>query len=83
MRIKNVKISEKGQIAIPLDIRVELGLKKGDELLIIQEGNKMLVEKAVSLRVSFKDEFRDLLKASEETARKLWDNKEDEIWNNV
>lgn len=28
-----------------------------------------------------KDNFADLLKHSEKVARKLWDNEEDEIWN--
>lgn len=30
-----------------------------------------------------KSNFGDLLKHSEEVAKKLWDNKEDEIWNNI
>lgn len=81
MKIKSVKISEKGQIAIPLDIREELGLKKGDELLIVQEGNKMLLEKPE--KKAFKHEFEDLVKMSEKTAKKLWENKDDEIWNDV
>ncbi len=29
------------------------------------------------------DEFDYLLKASEQTAKELWDNKYDEVWNNV
>lgn len=28
------------------------------------------------------DDFKDLLKHSEKVAKKLWDNEEDEIWNN-
>ena len=30
-----------------------------------------------------KDSSSDLLKHSEKVAKKLWDNKEDEVWNNV
>ena len=30
-----------------------------------------------------KDDFKDLLKHSEKVANKLWDNKEDEIWDSV
>lgn len=29
------------------------------------------------------DSFSDLLKHSEKVAKKLWDNKEDEVWDKV
>ncbi len=80
MMVKTVKVSEKGQIAIPLEIREAIGLKRGDELLLLQEGEKVFIEKATS---AMKDEFELLLKASEKTLKKLWDNKFDEVWNNV
>mgnify|MGYP001610255178 FL=1 len=80
MKVKTVKMSEKGQIAIPLEIREAIGLKKGDELLLLQEGEKVFIEKATS---AMKDEFEPLLKASEKTLKKLWDNKFDDVWNNV
>lgn len=80
MKVKTVKMSEKGQIAIPLEIREAIGLKKGDELLLLQEGEKVFIEKATS---ALKDEFEPLLKASEKTLKKLWDNEFDEVWNNV
>ncbi|MBI2141069.1 AbrB/MazE/SpoVT family DNA-binding domain-containing protein [Candidatus Woesearchaeota archaeon] len=80
MKVKTVKMSEKGQIAIPLEIREAIGLKKGDELLLLQEGERVFIEKATS---ALKDEFEPLLKASEKTLKKLWDNKFDEVWNNV
>lgn len=83
MIVKTVKVSEKGQIAIPLDVRENIGLNKGDELLLIQEGDKMLLEKTSKASQLLKDEFAYLLKASEKTAKELWDNKYDEAWDNV
>ncbi|MBI2144442.1 AbrB/MazE/SpoVT family DNA-binding domain-containing protein [Candidatus Woesearchaeota archaeon] len=80
MQVKTVKVSEKGQIAIPLDVREAIGLKKGDELLLLQEGGKILLGKATT---ALKDEFMPLLKASEKTAKELWDNEFDEVWDNV
>ena len=82
MQVKTVKVSEKGQIAIPLDIREAIGLHRGDELIIIQEGDKMFIEKAAGA-TALKDDFGYLLKAAEKTAKKLWDNKFDEVWDNV
>lgn len=77
METKIVKVSDKGQIAIPIDIRESVGIKKGDEVLMIREGRTILIEK-------IKDsDFRDLLKHSEKVANKLWSSKEDDIWDNI
>ena len=78
MIIKTVKVSDKGQIAIPLNIRKISGINKGDSLIIIQEKGKILIEKA-SERI--KDDFSDILRFSEESLKEVWDNEEDNIWN--
>ena len=83
MNVKTVKVSEKGQIAIPLDVREAIGLEKGDELILIQEGGKILLEKATAAVGALKDEFAPLLKAAEKIAKELWDNKYDEAWNDA
>ena len=80
MKIKTIKVSAKGQIAIPLEMRKSAGLRKGDELVVIQKGNKFLLEKAADFTDEMKDEFKDLIKFSEKSLKKLWNNKDDEIW---
>ncbi len=81
MITKTVKVSEKGQIAIPREIRNAMDLEKGDELIIIiQKDNRIVLEKAEHL---LEDVFDDLLKASEHVAKELWDNTYDEVWNSV
>jgi hypothetical protein len=30
-----------------------------------------------------RDEFKDILKFNEKAMKELWDNEEDEIWNNI
>ncbi len=82
MIVKTVKVSDKGQIAIPLEIREEAGIEKGDELVLVQEGKKILVEPAVKISKRVKDDFSDLLKLSEKSLKKLWDNKADKVWDN-
>lgn len=77
METKIVKVTEKGQIAIPVKIRENTGIDKGDELLVIQSGGIIMIEKIK------KSNFKDLLKHSEAVAKKLWDNKDDEIWDTV
>ncbi len=80
---KTVKVSDKGQIAIPSDIRKALKIKKGEELLIVRKGDKLLVEKSSRVSKKFASEFNFMLKNAHVTAKKLWNNKEDEIWNNL
>jgi AbrB family looped-hinge helix DNA binding protein len=80
MKIKTIKVSEKGQIAIPQDIREKIGIEKGDELLLLQVDGKILLEKSEKVSEDIKDDFSDLLKFSEESLREVWDNKQDDIW---
>ena len=75
--MKIIKVTDKGQISLPVGIRESLKICQGDELIITKTDNAIIIKK---LR---KEDFSDLLKHSEKVAKKLWDNKEDEVWNNV
>ena len=77
MDIKIIKVTDKGQISLPVGIRESLKIKRGDELIITMSKDSLIIKKIK------KDDFSDLLKHSEKVAKKLWDNKEDEVWNNV
>lgn len=77
METKIIKVTDKGQISIPIEIRNSIGISVGDELIVVRNGETLCLRKIK------KDEFGDLLKHSEDVARKLWDNKEDEFWNTV
>jgi len=81
MIVKTVKVSDKGQIAIPQEIREEAGIEKGEELIILQDNGMILLEKAPRITAKMKDDFKDLLKFSEQSLKKVWNNKSDDIWN--
>ncbi len=83
MLVKTIKVSEKGQIAIPIDIRELAGIHTGDELVILQEGGKLLIEKPTKISQEIKGDFRDLLKQSEVVAKSLWSSREDDIWDTI
>ena len=78
--LKTIKVSGKGQIAIPQIIRENMGIDKGDELILVQLNDKLLIEKSNKTEEKMKDNFNDLLKFSERALKEVWDNKEDEIW---
>lgn len=79
MIVKTVKVSEKGQIAIPQMIREEAHIERGDELIIIQENGKIFLEKIEDS--SLRDDFKDLKKHSELSLKEIWDNEQDDVWN--
>lgn len=81
LKFKTIKVSAKGQIALPSDIQKEIGLKKGDSILLIKKGRRILIEKVDSMAKKMQDEFKDLEEFSEESLKRLWLNKDDEIWN--
>lgn len=78
--MKTIKVSDKGQIAIPQLIRKNLEIQQGDELVLIQVGNKILIEKMQRAEKKLQEDFKDLLRFSESSLKKIWDNKEDDIW---
>ncbi len=81
MTLRTVSVSEKGQIAIPKEIRVLLGIKKGDRLVLTTKNKKLLIQKATNLAKQTEDDFDDLLDYSEFSLKKLWLNKKDDVWN--
>ena len=81
MTLKTVSVSEKDQIAIPREIRVLLGIKKGDRLVLTTKNKKLLIQKATNLTKQMEDDFDDLIGYSELSLKKLWLNKKDDVWN--
>ena len=75
METKIIKVTNKGQISLPVRIRNILDIEQGDELVITRSGDSIIIKKIK------REDFSDLLAHSEKVAKKLWDNKEDEIWN--
>jgi AbrB family looped-hinge helix DNA binding protein len=82
-KLKTVNVSAKGQIAIPADVRKMLGIKKGDRLLLTAASKKILIEKSNEITKKIEDDLSYLTKISERTAKKLWDNESDKIWDQL
>ncbi len=80
LQFKKIKVSQKGQIAIPADIQKRMGINKGDELLLISKGKKIILEKPDKIVTQLKDEFKDVEAFSELSLKKIWFNKKDDVW---
>ncbi len=79
LNIKTVNVSDKGQIALPIEMRQKMNILRGDRLLVMQLKDKILIEK-VKNADRLKDEFIDILKFNELSLDGVWNNKEDDIW---
>jgi AbrB family looped-hinge helix DNA binding protein len=80
LTFKKVKVSDKGQISLPMEIQREVGIKKGDELLLIRKGQKIVLEKPRRIVKALEDEFAELQDISEASLRRMWLRKKEDIW---
>jgi len=83
MGVQTVRVSEKGVIAIPAKMRRRLGLRRGSQLLLIEEKGRILLTKAERAAAALAGDFSDLTKHVEPSFRNLWDNEADEVWDHV
>jgi AbrB family looped-hinge helix DNA binding protein len=81
------RITSGGQITIPLDIRKKLGVKEGDKVIFIEEGNRILVANSAkiafaNMRTAFTGEAERLGLKDEQDVVALVDEVREEIWKN-
>ena len=68
------RLSSKGQVVIPEDVRNELGLKEGDQFIVIGEGDAVILKAINPPRL---EEFDSLLAQARVEARKAGIRKAD------
>ncbi len=72
MIINTTKMSSRGQVVIPLDMRKDINV--GDRLIVIRKDDEIILKKSIS----------DLALLSEESFAEIWLNeKEDEAWKDL
>ncbi|GHU44975.1 AbrB family transcriptional regulator [Spirochaetia bacterium] len=62
------KVTSKGQITIPRDIRVRMDLKKGDKILIFEENGKYFFQNSASIALKALENFQNSMKGEAEKA---------------
>ena len=76
-----VKMSSKGQIVIPKEVRRKHKLERNTDLVIQDEGDMLILRKKEDVDRMLRDEFFPLRRSSEKSFHALWDNPEDDVWN--
>lgn len=74
METKIIKVTNKGQISLPVVVRNSLNILEGDELILTRS------DESIILRKIKQDDFKDLLLHSEKSLKEVWNNNEDDIW---
>jgi AbrB family looped-hinge helix DNA binding protein len=80
-----VKITSRGQVTIPIDIRRKLGVKEGDKIIFAEDGNKIFVVNAAkiafaNMRAAFAGEAERLGLTDEQDVVALVDEVRGEMW---
>jgi len=79
------KVMSRGQITIPIDIRKKLGLKEGDKVIFIDDGDKIVFANATkvafeNMRKAFAGEAENLGLKNEQDIVALVDEVRKEMW---
>ncbi|GBU28770.1 hypothetical protein R84B8_02332 [Treponema sp. R8-4-B8] len=59
------RITSKGQVTIPRDIRVKMDLKKGDKILFFEENGKYFLQNSASIALK---NFQNIMKGEAKQA---------------
>ena len=78
-----VRVSSKGQIVIPKEVRVRHRLGRGTDLALTESADALVLRKTADVEGILTDEFAPLLRAAEDALRDLWDNSENHVWDGV
>lgn len=81
VEIRTIKVSDKGQVSIPKDIRKNMRIKKGDSLVMMVKDDKIVLEKSEKIALLLDGEFKDIEAFAEHSLKSVWDNPYDEVWN--
>jgi len=81
------RVSSKGQITIPVEIRRKLNLKEGDKVLFVEEGGKIILLNAgyvaiKEIQEKMKGEAEKSGLKTEEDVAALVDEVREELWKN-
>jgi len=68
MEFEVTKLGERGQVVIPQEFRVHMGLKSGDKFIVIERGDTLMFKR---LRAPSIEEFDAMIKKGHERAKKL------------
>jgi len=71
--VETTRMGERGQVVIPHEFREQLKLKKGEKLLAVLEGDKIIMEPMKNLKTKQIEDLREDL-AEMKIVKKFWED---------
>ena len=81
MIVRTIRVSSKGQFTIPVDVLRALNLRKGAELLLVQDGKSVVLVPAGVVGQRVIEELGGWEHLAAPAFEELWSNEADEVWN--
>jgi AbrB family looped-hinge helix DNA binding protein len=81
--LETVKVSSRGQIVIPENVREDLGIDKGTKLILVEENGRITLQKEEEFLKKLKEqqERAGWMTITEKSLEKIWKNeKDDAVW---
>lgn len=78
--LETIKVSSRGQIVIPENIRDDLGIEEGERLILVEEDGKIVLEKEKDFLKKLKEqeEKAGWMAVAEKSLETVWNNKKDD-----
>ena len=62
------RVTSKGQITIPRDIRTKMNIKMGDKIVFFEDGGKYYFQNSASISIKALENFQSIMKGEAEKA---------------
>lgn len=83
MLVRKVTASAKGQFTIPRDMFRALGAQGPMELVLVQDGDRLVILSAEAAGRKLMDDLAGWQQLSGPAFAAVWDNEADEVWNDL
>ena len=83
MLVRTVRVTDKGQITLPADALRSMNVRKGTDLLLVQEGDRIVLVKASAVGKRLVEDFGGWEALAAPAFADLWGSEEDDVWDEV
>lgn len=83
MIVKTVRASPKGQLTLPITMLRAMKLKGSTEFLVVQDGERIVLTPAATVGQKEVDDLANWQALAMQSLEEVWDNPEDEAWNDA
>jgi AbrB family looped-hinge helix DNA binding protein len=78
-----VRVSSKGQIVIPKEVREKHKIRRNSDLIVQDAGDSIILRNKSDVERILADRFHPFLRAAEKSLAEIWNNPEDDVWDTL